>query len=127
MVEEIAPEEVKEKLDAGEDVTVVDIRPRPQYEQGHIPDARNIPLNELPARIDEHDWDGEVVVACPIGQSSIQAARLIGSYEDVEDPDTVRSMEGGYGAWEYELEAGDADGEADGADGDPGESETAPF
>jgi hypothetical protein len=48
-----------------------------------------------------------VVVACPIGESSIQAARLIGSYEEVEDPDAVRSMAGGYRAWEYPLEEGE--------------------
>ena len=107
MVEEVTPEEVKEKIDAGEDVRIVDIRSDEEYEHGHIPGAVNIPMNRLPTEIDRYDWDGAVVVACPIGQSSVQAAKLIGSYEGVEDPDAVASMKGGYEAWEYELEEGD--------------------
>lgn len=113
MVEEVTPEDVKEKIDADEDVRIVDIRQESEFERGHIPGAVNIPMNELPMRIDQHDWDGDVVVACPIGQSSIQAAKLIGSYEGVEDADRVASMEGGYEAWEYELEEGSAEAEAE--------------
>lgn len=108
MVEELTPEEVKEKVDGG-DVTVIDIRPEREYERGHIPGAVNIPMNRLPAEVGEHDWDGEVVVACPIGKSSVQAANLIGSYEGVEDAERVTSMEGGYDAWEYELEGGESE------------------
>ena len=107
MVDEIEPDELKRKIDAGEDVRVVDIRPEGEFERGHIPDAVNIPMNRLPTEIDAHDWDGEVVVACPIGQSSVQAAKLIGSYEGVEDADSIKSMKGGYNAWEYDLETSD--------------------
>ena len=78
---------------------------RQDYEDGHIPGAINVPMTELPSRIDEIEWGDDVVVACPIGQSSIQAARLIGSYEDVEDAENVRSMSGGYQAWDYDLES----------------------
>ena len=111
MVEEVTPEEVREKLDDG-GVQVVDIRQPAQFEQGHIPGAINLPLPELPRKVDEIDWADDVVVACPIGQSSIQAARLIGSYEGVDEDATVASMEGGYDAWEYNLEIGDSDEEA---------------
>lgn len=104
MVEEVSPEEVKQRIDDGDDVRIVDIRPESEYERGHIPGAVNIPMNRLPAEIDRHDWDGDVVVACPIGKSSVQAAKLIGSYEGVEDAGAVTSMAGGYEAWEYELE-----------------------
>ncbi|MFB6268988.1 MAG: rhodanese-like domain-containing protein, partial [Halobacterium sp.] len=113
MVEELTPEEVKEKLDAGEDVQIVDIRQPAEYERGHIPGAINVPMGELPSKVDDLEWGDDIVVACPVGQSSIQAARLIGSYEDVEDAESVRSMSGGYQEWDYELEAGDADAEAE--------------
>lgn len=106
MTGEISPEELKRKLDAGEDVQVIDIRPPRAFARGHIPGAVNVPMNELAARVDDIEWGDEVVVACPVGQSSIQAARLIGSYEGA-DADAVRSMAGGYDAWEYELERGD--------------------
>ena len=104
MVEEVPPEDVKERIDNGEDTQVIDIRSPAQFERGHIPGAINIPMAELPSRVDEVEWGDDVVVACPIGQSSIQAARLIGSYEGVDDAGAVRSMKGGYDAWEYELE-----------------------
>lgn len=103
MVSEVTPEEVKEKLD-DQDVQVVDTRQPDDYEEGHIPGAINIPLNELPKRVDEVDWGDDVVVACPIGQSSIQGARLIESYEGVNDDADIASMQGGYAEWDYELE-----------------------
>lgn len=110
MVREVTPDELAEKLDDG-DVQIVDIRSPAEFDRGHVPGAINVPMGELPARIDEREWGDDVVVVCPIGQSSVQAARLIESYEAV-DADSVASMEGGYDAWEYELE------KTDGADGD---------
>ena len=104
MVEELTPDEVKARIDDDADTQVVDIRSPAEFERGHIPGAINIPMAELPRRVDEVEWSDDVVVACPIGQSSIQAARLIGSYEGVDDDSSVRSMAGGYDEWEYDLE-----------------------
>jgi rhodanese-related sulfurtransferase len=104
MVEELTPDEVKARLDDDADTQVVDIRSPAEFERGHIPGAINIPMAELPRRVDEVEWGDDVVVACPIGQSSIQAARLIGSYEGVDDDSSVRSMAGGYDEWDYGLE-----------------------
>ncbi|MFC6613915.1 rhodanese-like domain-containing protein [Halopenitus salinus] len=104
MVEEVTPDEVEGKLKANGDVQIVDIRSPRQYADGHIPGAINVPMAELPRRVEEHDWGEEVVVACPIGQSSIQAAKLIESYEAVDDDARVASMEGGYRAWDGDLE-----------------------
>lgn len=116
MVREVAPEEIASKLESDEDVTVVDIRAAEQFEQGHVPGAINVPLPELPRRVDERDWDAdEIVCVCPIGQSSVQAARLLGSYEEI-DADAVASMEGGYREWDGDLTAdGSARTPTDGA------------
>lgn len=105
MVDEIDPESVKEKLDSGEEVQIVDIRAEDDYKRGHIPNAINIPMARLPAEIDKHEWGDDIVVACPIGQSSIQAARLLESYEGIRSDARVASMRGGYDSWEYELES----------------------
>ncbi|WP_248515211.1 rhodanese-like domain-containing protein [Salinarchaeum laminariae] len=114
MVREVAPEAVQSKLDANEaDVTVVDIRSPGDYEQGHVPDAINVPLPELPRRVDEREWDAEeIVCVCAIGQSSIQAARLLGSYEGIE-ADAVASLQGGYRDWDGDLESATSNGGAD--------------
>ena len=104
MIEEIPPADVKDRIDADDDTQIIDIRSPAEFARGHIPGATNIPMPELPSRVDEVEWGDDVVVACPIGQSSVQAARLIGSYEGVDDDTAVRSMAGGYEAWEYDLE-----------------------
>jgi rhodanese-related sulfurtransferase len=103
MVEEISPEEVREKLDE-EDAQIVDIRQPEEFEEGHIPSALNIPMSELPNRVEEVEWSDDVTVVCPVGQSSIQAAKLIGSYEGAE-AEAVKSMAGGYREWKYDLES----------------------
>ena len=107
MVEEISTNEVESKL-ADEGVQIVDIRNEHQFAAGHLPGAINIPFHRLPAEIADHEWGDEIIVACPIGQSSIQAARLIASYEGVDPDARVASMEGGYEAWGGELERSDS-------------------
>lgn len=117
MVEEVSPEALHERMEAGEDVQVVDIRPEHEYERGHVPGALNVPMDRFGSEIERREWGEDVVVACPIGQSSIQAARLLQSYEGVPQDARVASLEGGYRAWEYALETGsDSNPRADGDD-----------
>lgn len=103
MVVELTPDDVKRKIDE-DDVQIVDIRQPNAFAAGHIPGAINIPMPEFPRRVPEHEWGNDIVVACPIGQSSIQAARLLESFEGVDPDATVASMAGGYDEWEYDLE-----------------------
>lgn len=107
MVEELAPEEVKARL-ADDEIQVIDIRSERAFAEGHIPGAINVPMNALPKAVDEIDWGEEIVCVCPVGQSSIQAAKLIKSFEGVGEDARVTSMEGGYRAWTYDLEPGTA-------------------
>jgi rhodanese-related sulfurtransferase len=104
MDEEITAEELKSLLDADRDVRLVDIRNQNAFDQGHIPGSDNIPFAQLPQRVEELDGDDHVVTICPLGESSIQAARLIESYEGTSDA-TVESLAGGLQGWEYGFEA----------------------
>lgn len=103
MDEEIAAEELKSLLDEDSDVRLVDIRNPTAFDQGHIPGSDNIPFEELPQRVEELDGDDRVVTICPLGKSSIQAARLIESYEGTSDA-RVQSLADGLQGWDYELE-----------------------
>ena len=104
MDDEIDPEEVHALLANGDDVRVVDIRDEASYARGHIPGSENLPFHELSRRIDELDGADRVVTVCPHGKASVQAARLIGSYEGCADA-RVESMAGGLDEWaeSYEL------------------------
>lgn len=104
MVEEISPEELRSRTRNGDDIQVVDIRSPHQFRAGHIPEAVNLPFDRFASEIDRVEWAEEIVVACPIGQSSRQAARLLESYEGVPNDARVLNLSGGYAAWDYELE-----------------------
>ncbi|HUG38335.1 MAG TPA: rhodanese-like domain-containing protein [Candidatus Limnocylindrales bacterium] len=55
----ISVDEVKALLDMKKRVTFVDVRTREQFDELHIRGAKNIPLRELPRRLDEvprHDF-----------------------------------------------------------------------
>jgi rhodanese-related sulfurtransferase len=102
MDEEITAEELKSLLDADRDIRLVDIRNPTAFDQGHIPGSDNIPFAELPQRVEELDGDDHVVTICPLGESSVQAARLIESYEGTSDA-TVESLANGLQGWEYDF------------------------
>jgi rhodanese-related sulfurtransferase/predicted transcriptional regulator len=62
-VEAIGRDELLARLRRGE-VVVVDVRPREEYEAGHIDGARSIPIDELEDRLAELPADREVVAYC---------------------------------------------------------------
>ena len=56
-IQEITVNEVKKRLDANQDLTLVDIRERDEWVQGHIPDAAFVPRGYLELQIEEHQPD----------------------------------------------------------------------
>lgn len=99
---EISPSAVAELRDSDEPPRIVDIRNPAAFGRDHIPDSVNIPFEELPDRVAELTDADRIVTVCPHGQASVQAARLIGSYEGTADCQ-VESMEGGLTAWDGPL------------------------
>jgi rhodanese-related sulfurtransferase/DNA-binding MarR family transcriptional regulator len=55
--------ELVERMEAG-DVLVLDVRPELEYQSGHIPEARSIPIGELEARLSELPRDQEIIAYC---------------------------------------------------------------
>ncbi|MFW5911101.1 MAG: rhodanese-like domain-containing protein [Halolamina sp.] len=111
MVAELSPEELRRKLENGEEPQLIDVRQPAAYEQAHLPGAENVPMTELTTRIDEIEFEAEVVVACQIGQASLQAVRLIDSYEGAADSE-VWSLAGGIEAWDGEIAGREAEADA---------------
>ena len=78
-VKRIKPEKMKENLERegfGEFV-LVDVRQPEEYEVGHIPGARLIPLGELEERHGELEKDKKIIVYCRSGHRSMGAAILL--------------------------------------------------
>lgn len=90
-VERISREELKAKLDRGEDVVLVEALGAARYEEAHLPGAVNIPYD----RVDQlapsllPDKGAQIVVYCsngPCRNSGIASRRLSQlGYEDVRD------------------------------------------
>jgi len=94
---EISAAELSALLESDDDLRIVDIRPKGAFDRGHIPGSVNIPFAELPNRIEEIDGADRVVTVCPHGKASVQAARLVGSYEGTTG--VVESLADGIEGW----------------------------
>lgn len=119
---EIPPDELAALLDRDAAVRVVDIRSPSAYARGHIPGSENVPFPRLVGSVERFAGAERIVTVCPHGESSVQAANLIASYEGLDADATVESLAGGLNAWEGEVAAG-----ADEVDGAPDDGPDAPF
>jgi rhodanese-related sulfurtransferase/DNA-binding transcriptional ArsR family regulator len=77
-VEPVGMAELVSRAESG-DAVIVDVRPRSEFEAGHLPGAVSIPLSELSGRISELDPDALVVAYCrgPYCVLSAQAVQLL--------------------------------------------------
>jgi len=93
-VPEIQVEELKRRLDAGEDVFVLDVREPHEYQicniGGHL-----IPLDDLPKRVHELDSSREIVAHCRSGTRSAKAVNFLRQAGFRK----VRNLSGGILAW----------------------------
>jgi rhodanese-related sulfurtransferase len=119
MDEEISAEQLRELRGSDADVRVVDIRSPSAFRRGHVPGSDNVPFGDLTDRIDDVADVDRVVTVCPHGEASVQAARLIRSYEGFEGH--VASLSCGIDGWPYELAAVDGDVGGDGGPATPGD------
>ncbi|MDX2182403.1 MAG: rhodanese-like domain-containing protein [Gemmatimonadaceae bacterium] len=92
-VPQLAPSGLSAALAAG--ATLVDVRGRSEWQAGHIPGARHVPLGELRARVSELPVGRPVIVQCQGGARSAIAASVLQA-AGVAD---VTNLSGGYAAW----------------------------
>ena len=76
---EISSIELKQRLDRGDTLQIVDVREPNEYQINRIPGASLIPLGDVPKRYTELDPDAEIVVHCKMGGRSAKAADFLRS------------------------------------------------
>ena len=80
---------------------MLDVRNRSEWEEGHVPGARLVPLPELSARLEELRGAGRIAVHCQGGSRSAVAASVLRAAGFAD----VTNVDGGFAAW---LRAGNA-------------------
>lgn len=96
-MEQITVQELKQRLDAGEQLHVIDVREPAEYEEFNI-GAQLIPLGKIRnMETDEIDHlkDAELIIHCRSGVRSMQACMLL---EGMGFSNT-KNVEGGILAW----------------------------
>lgn len=96
-VPEVTAHEVKTQIDQRADVTIIDIREREEFVQGHVPGALFIPRGYLELQIEQHapDRNAPLVIYCAGGVRSLLAARNLKEMGYTN----VYSMIGGFNGW----------------------------
>ena len=76
------------------EATLVDVRTPGEFEQGHVPGAVNIPVDEIRARLDDVPRDKPVHVCCGTGLRSYVATRILNQHGI-----QAANVAGGYKSW----------------------------
>ncbi len=99
---EITPEEVKRKLDDGEQFTLLDVREPWEFDTAHIDGAKLIPMGDVPARAhQELDPEDHIVVICHHGVRSMNVTAWLRQ----QGFEKAQSMRGGIDAWSRRVDA----------------------
>ncbi len=100
-MQEITATELKARIDAGDDIMLVDVRQPDEYAFAKIDGAKLIPLGEIMGRVKELDPARETVVHCKMGGRS---ARAIQALEQSGYKGTLMNLVGGITAWSNEVD-----------------------
>ena len=99
MYTDVSSEDYREQFasGAGGEYQLIDVREGEEHAEVHIPGTINIPLSELPARLDEISEDEPVILVCNTGVRSSQAALFLAGMG--YDQDLIYNLEDGTKGW----------------------------
>ena len=101
MIQEISATDLKRRLDAGEDIQLIDVRQPEEHNFARIAGAKLIPLGEILNRMDEIDPNREAVIHCKMGMRS---ARAVEALERAGFKGKLMNLKGGITAWSNEVD-----------------------
>jgi rhodanese-related sulfurtransferase len=97
---EITPAEVKQRLDRGEKLVLIDVRELWEFSVCRIEGAKLIPMGTVPANLQALDTDDEIVVYCHHGVRSLDVTVWLRG-QGVEG---AKSLAGGIERWSVEID-----------------------
>jgi rhodanese-related sulfurtransferase len=100
-MQEMTATELKQKLDNGEDIQIIDVREPNEYEIARIPDSTHIPLGQVLNRMSEIDPSRETVVHCKMGGRS---AKAIEALTRAGFQGNLTNLKGGITAWSNDVD-----------------------
>ncbi|HSX83621.1 MAG TPA: molybdopterin-synthase adenylyltransferase MoeB [Candidatus Saccharimonadia bacterium] len=99
---EITPAQLKDKLDRGEEMTIIDVREPHEWQIANLASygARLIPLGQFPQRLNDINPADDIVVHCKVGGRSAQA------YEVLQQAGytRIKNLKGGILAWADQVD-----------------------
>jgi len=95
----ISAVELQEKIKNGEKVYIIDVREDAEVAEGKIPQAKHIPLGDIPQSLEKLDKNIHYYMVCRSGGRSSTACEFLNSqgYD-------VTNVTGGMLAWQGEIE-----------------------
>lgn len=99
-IQEIQPSQLAQRLERGEQLEIIDVREPYEWEIGHIPGARLVPLAQISEEIPRLDKRRETILYCKVGGRSRVAAQQLAN-AGVAD---VRNLAGGILRWIDEVD-----------------------
>ena len=100
-MEEISATELKQRLDNGDDIQIIDVREPNEVAYCSIPNTTHIPLAQVLGRMNEIDPNRETVVHCKMGGRS---ARAIDALQRSGFTGKLINLRGGILAWSDEVD-----------------------
>jgi len=100
-MQEITATELKQRLDNGDDIQIVDVREANEVAIGRIPNSVHIPLAQVLNRMNEIDPTRETIVHCKMGGRS---ARAIEALKRSGFEGDLLNLKGGIIAWSNEVD-----------------------
>ena len=98
---EITATELKQRLDQGDDVQIIDVREANEYAVARIPNSKHIPLGQVINRMSEIDPDRDTVVHCKMGGRS---AKAIEALRQAGFEGRLTNLKGGITAWSNDVD-----------------------
>jgi adenylyltransferase/sulfurtransferase len=93
-------EEVKKRLDTGENLFILDVRNPEEFRLCRIPGSVLVPLPELPQRYSELDKNREIIVHCKSGMRSLKAQAFLRD----KGYHKIKNLKGGILAWADKID-----------------------